>query len=111
MNNRVKMQSEHIRVHRSPPSLTPSRQCRSSPSNSCSSEARQKESSFSSPPPSPPPPPESFFAFATSSSRSFRNRSVRASFAERSKYFFPSIQVCTQTVSHASGDFDQIAKS
>src|SRR6185369_236207 len=50
-------------------------------------------------------------AFFSSSLRSCISLLARSAFSDRSKYFLPSIQVCTQTVPESNGDLDQIARS
>jgi len=70
------------------------------------------------PNPPPPPPPSSppadnfasLFALARRFARSFSSPAIRSALSERSKYFFPSIQVCRQTVPESSGGLDQIGE-
>jgi len=92
-----------------------SRQRRSQPSNSCSRQTRKNESS---PPPRSPRRCPLFrrelgeFLCLGQQGRALRFQ-VGGAFGikERSKYFFPSIQVCRQTVRESSGGPDQMAIS
>src|SRR5579884_2763874 len=87
-------------------------QWRTMPSYSCSSELWKKRLSLELESlPLSPLEEESFFALAIKSARSFAKAAARAGASAISKYFFPSIQVCWQTVNESSGGFDQMTKS
>src|SRR5205085_1775252 len=52
-----------------------------------------------------------FFAFSISKARSSPSLRAVSPAARRSKYFFPSIQVCWQTARESRGEWDQSTKS
>src|SRR5689334_21635786 len=87
-------------------------QWRMTPSYSCSNERWKKRvlPDLESLPSSPSDLAESFLALASRSARSFASAAARAGARVMSKYFLPSIQVCSQTVEESSGSLDHITK-